>query len=489
MKRDKKSKVAVAMSGGVDSGAAAELLVRAGYQAAGFHMKLWQEDVPRSDLVKNKCCDLESLEAARKTAHQLEMPLYVVNLEKVFKKRVVGYFLQAYAVGLTPNPCVMCNRFIKFGELLDYVRRLGYDYLATGHYARVIRDKQYEIGDRKYATNNRKKNLSLISYRLLRARDERKDQSYFLYSLTQKQLSHVMFPVGEYLKDEVRKMAKRWKLPAAERPESQEICFFTESDYRPFLRRQITEKIVPGEVVNVEGRVIGKHKGLPLYTIGQRHGFEVGGEGVKWEASRPARFESRPPARTSSRRSRAGSESGGEVGMRSGVIPPFYVIGKDVKHNQLIVGFGRETERKEFWAKEVNWINKSAIKQLSYRAIKCWVRIRHGGELLRARIQRNIGDRRDRGDIGGKSAAKTPRRWRDNDLDSCEVERRLKRVEVILDDPERGIAPGQAAVFYRKIKYQKLNIKNTNKISKGERSKDKRSANCEVLGGGIIASR
>jgi tRNA-specific 2-thiouridylase len=278
---------------------------------------------------------------------------------------------------------VVCNRFIKFGELLHHARKLGYDYLATGHYAKIVGNTQNVI-----------RNTSLVSpitYHLLSARDKQKDQSYFLYNLTQKQLARVIFPVGNYLKKEVVAMAKKWKLPVAERPESQEICFFPETDYRPFLKRQIKGKIVPGEVVDTKGKVIGKHQGIPLYTIGQRHGFTITDKKV---------------------------------------IGPLYVIDKDVKKNRLIVGFGREAERKEFFVKNVNWIDKSAIKLLSNQAIKCKVKIRHQGELLKARIK---GDKRNI---------------------------RNKRVRVVLDEGERGIAPGQVTVFYQKE---------------------------EVLGGGIIA--
>lgn len=337
----KKQKVAVAISGGVDSGVAAALMVRAGHEVAGFHLRLWQEKPSKAD---------ESLRAARKTAQQLDIPFHLVDFRKVFKKGVVDYFLKEYGLGRTPNPCVICNQLIKFGELTNYARSLGYDYLATGHYARV-------------KGNN--------GYHLLMGKDKKKDQSYFLYNLTQKKLAQVMFPVGDYLKREVIKMARKWQLPVADRPESQEICFFKESDYRPFLKRQIKKKIIPGEVVDTEDKVIGRHSGLPLYTIGQRHGFRITDKKM---------------------------------------IGPLYVINKKVRKNQLVVGFGKEAERKEFLVKDVNWI----LGKMSKKKIKCQVRIRHQGELLGARIQ-GLGS------------------W----------------AKVILDEPERGVAPGQAAVFYR----------------------------------------
>ena len=381
-------KVAVAMSGGVDSGVAAALLVKQGYEVTGFHLRFWKE---KAKDFENKCCDIKSLEAARKTAWKLGIPFYVLNFEEIFKKKVVDYFLREYASGRTPNPCVMCNKYVKFGEFLRYVRGLGFDYLATGHYSRIAA----EIPNSKFQIPNK-----LRIYHLLEAKDKGKDQSYFLYNLTQQQLAQILFPVGEYTKTEVRKMAKKWGLAVAERPESQEICFFPESDYRPFLQRQIPEKIVPGEVVDTEGRVIGRHFGLPLYTIGQRHGFEIN---VKSQMSN----------------------------VKS--IPPFYVIGKDIKKNRLIVGFGKETEKKEFLVEKVNWINP--IFKLQVSGFKLFVRIRHQGELLNCQIVK---------------------------LSNCQI-------KVILDEPYRGIAPGQAAVFYKKVTNCGLRI-----------------TGLEVVGGGII---
>lgn len=397
-------KVVVAMSGGVDSGVAAGLLVKAGYKCVGFHMKLWAESVTsyQSPVTgfENKCCSTESLEAARKTAHKLGMPFYIVDFEKIFKKRVVDYFLKEYSAGLTPNPCVICNKYIKFGQLLDYVRKLGFDYLATGHYARTRRNTVHD-------TRNTKKRKERVTCHLLRALDESKDQSYFLYNLTQKQLAQVLFPVGDYLKKEVVEMAKKWKLPVARRPESQEICFLPETDYRPFLKRQIPKKIIPGEVVDTNGRVIGKHYGLPLYTIGQRHGFKISAKRKVQSAK---------------------------------LIPPFYVIDKDIKQNRLIVGFGKEAERKEFWVKDINWINQLTAKRLTLDAK---VRIRHQGELLKCKIK-NV---------------------------------KLKMIKVILEEPERGIAPGQAVVFYSEFQ-------RGTRFSSEARGSYKRE---EVLGGGIIA--
>jgi len=344
-----KIKVAIAMSGGVDSGVAAALLIKEGYQCTSFHLHLWSEKV-EGEGFENKCCNTESLETARKTAHQLGMLFYVLNFSKLFKKQVVDYFLEAYASGLTPNPCVFCNRFIKFGELLNYVRKLGFDYLATGHYARIKNGH------------------------LLMGKDKDKDQSYFLYNLKQNQLAQILFPVGEYQKKEVIQLAKKWHLPVAHRPESQEICFLPGDDYRPFLKRHLKSSIKTGEAVDIKGQIIGQHQGLPLYTVGQRHGFSLNSK------------------------------------LQTPVLPPYYVIGKDVKKNRLIVGFGKETERKEFVVRNVNWL---ALRSLGEGGIKCFVRIRHQEELYPAKLQSQ-----------------------------------KNKIKVTLSEPERGISPGQSAVFY-----------------------------------------
>lgn len=413
----KKKKVAVAMSGGVDSGVAAALLVKQGYEVTGFHLRLWKESFSVKELTsygltsfENKCCDIKSLEAARKTAWRLGIPFYVLDFAQIFKKKVVDYFLKEYAAGRTPNPCVMCNKYIKFGEFLRYVRGLGFDYLATGHYARIWEQMQ------NAKCKSQDENSKFKIYHLLEAKDKTKDQSYFLYNLNQRQLAHILFPLGEYTKTEVRKLAKKWGLAVAERPESQEICFFPESDYRPFLQRQIPEKIVSGEVVDTSGQVIGRHFGLPLYTIGQRHGFEIN---LKFKIEN-LKFKS---------------------------IPPLYVIGKDIKKNRLIVGFGKEAEQKEFWVEKVNWILPNIKPQTS--SLKLFVRIRHQGELLRCKIP----------NPNPPAGGQIPNKLKFKNL----------KLKIILDEPYRGIAPGQAAVFYGLFTNQYSLI-----------------TDYEVLGGGII---
>ena len=448
---NKKIKVAVALSGGVDSAVAAALLVKQGYEVTGIHLHLWSEDQKskiKDQIFQNKCCNTESLEAARKTAFQLGIPFHVLNFEDIFKKTVVKSFLGEYGKGMTPNPCVICNKKIKFGALLEYVRAMGFEYLATGHYCRIAAEAQsskckvqsenlkFKVKDKELKEDSecgRNTGFTRIAkgviYHLLTGVDQTKDQSYFLYNLKQEQLKHLLFPLGGYVKTEVRRMAEKYNLPSAKRPESQEICFFAESDYRPFLERNIAGKIRPGEVVDTGGNIIGKHSGLPLYTIGQRHGFRLEGElKIKNE-----KFKIK------------------ERNLR--IIPPFYVIKKDVRKNQLVVGFGKETEVKEFGVKRVNWIQSNEKLIMNNEKIGLYVRIRHGGALLKCKVKS------DRQKVISKK--------KDQNLS-------LLTYHVSLSEPQRGISPGQSAVIYKKFK-----IKN-------EKLKISRTEDMEVLGGGII---
>ncbi len=241
-----RTRVVVAMSGGVDSSLAAALLVERGHEVIGVMMRLWSEEG-----AANRCCSPEAVEDARRVCQILDIPFYLVNREREFKTHVLDYFVREYTGGRTPNPCLACNRHIKFGSLLKLALALGARHLATGHYARVQRVDG--------------------GYQLLKGVDRRKDQSYFLYMLGQEELAHLFFPLGSYTKGEVRTLARERGLPVAEKAESQDLCFT--SDYRRFLRLHAPEAIRSGPILDTKGRVLGEHKGLPLYTIGQRKGL------------------------------------------------------------------------------------------------------------------------------------------------------------------------------------------------------------------------
>ena len=242
-------RVLVALSGGVDSAVAAALLVEQGYQVVGAMLRLWAE--PGSgDVCANRCCTPEAVDRARRVADRLDIPFYLINAETPFEAQVVDYFVAEYAAGRTPNPCVPCNRTIRFGLLLERALAVGAEAMATGHYARV-----------RYVEE---------SYQLVRGLDSHKDQSYFLHVLTQEQLAHVLFPVGELTKNQVRAIARQQALSVAEQPESQDLCFLADGDYRRFLARRIPRAFRPGPIRDTSGRVLGQHLGLPSYTIGQR---------------------------------------------------------------------------------------------------------------------------------------------------------------------------------------------------------------------------
>ena len=244
-----KKKVLVAMSGGVDSSAAAALLVQQGYDCDGAMLKL----APNED---SRCCSADDAEDARQAATRLGMRFYVFNETDRFRRCVMDRFTAEYAAGRTPNPCIDCNRELKFGALLDRALTLGYDYIATGHYARVAYD----------AERGR--------YRLLRGAERRKDQSYVLYQLTQHQLAHLLLPVGDYDKPAIRDKARAAGLDNADKGDSQDICFVPDGDYVTFLQRQGLA-LTPGDFVDEAGRVLGQHRGLPCYTIGQGKGLGV----------------------------------------------------------------------------------------------------------------------------------------------------------------------------------------------------------------------
>ena len=325
---NKMVKVVCAMSGGLDSSVAAALLKRAGFSVVGVFMKFWSE--PEKDGligVSNRCCSPEAEIRARKVAKILKIPFYVFNFEKEFKKRIVDYFLEEYKKGVTPNPCVVCNKEIKFGLLLEKALALDADFIATGHYT-----LKHEVKSQK---------SKVKSYKLLRAKDKEKDQSYFLWMLNQKQLSRILFPIGDYTRKEVENLARKFKLPVLKAKKSVEICF-VKTTINDFLRKHLEEK--PGKIIcltpGVKQKVVGEHKGLWFYTIGQRKG----------------------------------------IGLPGG---PYYVLDKDLKKNILIVTKNeKDLLKKELICKNVNWISGKVPKLPQ----KVKVKIRYRHELARAAI-------------------------------------------------------------------------------------------------------
>ncbi|ATW23970.1 tRNA 2-thiouridine(34) synthase MnmA [Candidatus Formimonas warabiya] len=252
-----KKTVLVAMSGGVDSSVAAALLQEQGYQLIGVTMQIWPEDQPDPE-GSGGCCSLSAVEDARRVANALDIPYYVMNFRQLFKEKVIDYFIQEYLEGKTPNPCIACNQFVKFEALLHKALALGADFVATGHYAQVYFDE--ERG----------------RFLLKKAQDRNKDQTYVLYSFTQAQLSKIMLPLGVFTKPQIREKAKEMGLSVvAEKPESQEICFVTDNDYRRFLREKAGNQIKPGPFLDRRGAMIGQHEGIPFYTIGQRKGLGI----------------------------------------------------------------------------------------------------------------------------------------------------------------------------------------------------------------------
>ncbi|MBS7008253.1 tRNA 2-thiouridine(34) synthase MnmA [Anaerostipes sp.] len=248
-----KKKVVVGMSGGVDSSVAAYLLKEQGYDVIGVTMQIWQDEEQALQEENGGCCGLSAVDDARRVAQALDIPYYVMNFKQDFKENVIDYFIDEYLDGRTPNPCIACNRYVKWESLLKRSLDIGADYIATGHYARIEK-------------------LANGRFALKRSATLAKDQTYALYNLTQNQLSKTLMPVGEYTKDEIREIAERINLPVAHKPDSQDICF-VDGDYGDFIEQETGKKIRPGNFVDMEGNILGVHKGIVSYTVGQRRGL------------------------------------------------------------------------------------------------------------------------------------------------------------------------------------------------------------------------
>jgi len=298
-----KKRVIVAMSGGVDSSVAAALLQKQGYEVIGITMCFNLADASGK---KPSCCGITGIEDARSVAHKLGIKHYVLNLQKVFNKEVILDFCRQYLSGKTPNPCVRCNQFIKFDALLKKSLALGAAFMATGHYAKIEKTS--------------------AGYLLKKARDPKKDQSYFLYCLGQKQLKHILFPLGDYAKADIRILAKELALPVADKLDSQEICFLPDNNYRDFLSKFAQASIKPGEILGQAGNILGSHRGAAFYTIGQRRGLGI-----------------------SSRK-------------------PLYVTEIKDKSNQIIVGPQKEAFKKSFLVKDLHYVNRPFKKKIEIKA-------------------------------------------------------------------------------------------------------------------------
>ena len=333
-----KEKVVVGMSGGVDSSVAAYLLKEQGYDVIGVTMQIWEDEEQQRTEENGGCCGLSAVDDARRVADRLEIPYYVMNFKQEFQKKVVDYFVEEYLAGRTPNPCIACNRYVKWESLLKRSMEIGADYIATGHYARIAK-----LPNGRFAIRN-----SVTA---------RKDQTYALYNLTQFQLAHTLMPIGEYEKDQVRRIAQEAGLPVAAKPDSQDICFVPDGDYAAFLKKKAGERM-PGEgdFVTRDGTVLGKHKGITHYTIGQRKGLGL---------------------------------SMGE---------PVFVSELRPKTNQVVVGEETQVFKKELLCDHLNFMGMEDLEEprkvwakVRYAHKGQWCRIeRQGRDLIRAEFEEPV---------------------------------------------------------------------------------------------------
>jgi tRNA-specific 2-thiouridylase len=355
-----KAKVVVGMSGGVDSCMAAALLKGQGYDVIGVTMQIWPEST--TECVEGGCCSISAIDDARRVAFQLGIPHYVMNFRNLFEDKVVNYFIEAYLAGQTPNPCLACNRYLKFDELLYKARGLGAQYIATGHYASISQDP--------------------LSGRFLLSKglDNQKDQTYALYMLTQEQLAHTLFPLAGFNKKIIREMAReRGLLSVADKPDSQEICFVPDNDYASFVRERSGQRYLRGNFVDLQGNILGEHQGIIRYTIGQRKG----------------------------------------LGITFG--KPMFVIGLNPERQEVILGEDKEVYTDTLWAKNLNWISISELKE----PLKVEAKIRYKAQPSPAVIYPLK--------ISSEPAEKN----------------QPAEIKVCFEAPQRAVTPGQAVVFYQ----------------------------------------